>query len=152
MYRTLGPLPQKGPSAPLDLPQRRATVIEGTTRQDTGELNGHAKLNGNFDHHSKLRPTSLHAGMLATTSSSSSDLLTPTPEVPMSADPSSPGMTTTSQTMTSFPLSSAALAAGQGSAGAGSNWKKATRKLSLTGTMLGFSKKEKRKDKLGAIP
>jgi len=38
-----------------------------------------------------------------------------------------------------------------GSAGAGLNWKKATRKLSLTGTMLGFTKREKHKDKLGVI-
>ena len=137
-----------GPSGTFDLPQRRATVIEGTTRQGTDDLNGHAKLNGNFDHHSKPRPTSLHASMLATTSSSSSDLLTPMPGVPMSADPSLPGMTT----MTGSPSSSATLASGQGSVGAGSNWKKATRKLSLTGTMLGFAKKEKHKDKLGAIP
>ena len=44
-----------------------------------------------------------------------------------------------------------AVAADQGNVGSGSNWKKATRKLSLTGTMLGFAKKEKYKDKLGAI-
>ena len=131
-----------------------------TTGQDAGELNGHAKLNGDFDHHSRPRPNSVHADMLTTTSSSSSDLLTPMPGAPLdtntllSTDSSSSGMTTTSQTMISSPLSTVTTptsAADHGSVGAGSNWKKATRKLSLTGTMLGFTRKEKHKDKLGVI-
>ena len=126
-----------------------------TTGQEAGELNGHAKLNGDFNHHTKPRPNSAHAGMLKTTPSSSSDLLTPTPgapldtNVPLSADFPSSGMT--SQTMISSPLSTVTTPEDHGDIGAGSNWKKATRKLSLTGTMLGFTKKEKYKDKLGGI-
>jgi len=131
-----------------------------TKRQDAGELNGHAKLNGDFDYHSKPRPNSVHADMFAKTSSSSSDLLTPTPgapldtNAPLSTDSSSSGMTTGSQTMISSPLSTVTtptIAEDHGSVGAGSNWKKATKKLSLTGTMLGFAKREKHKDKLGGI-
>ena len=158
-HRTPRPLPQTRPSLPAEMSQRRATLISDTTGQVAGEFNGHAMFNGDFNYHSKPRPNSLHADMLASTSSSSSELLTPTPGAPSdttspSFDSSSSGMTTTSQTMVGSPLSTAttpATAAGQGSAGTGSNWKKATRKLSLTGTMLGFSKKEKYRDKLGAI-
>ena len=152
MHRIPEPPPQAGPSVPFDFPQRRATVIEGTSGRNAGELNGYAKLNGNFDHHSKPRPTSLHADMLATTSSSSSDLLTPRPGAPLDTNPPLSADPSSGMTMLSSPLSTTTLAAGQGDVGMGSNWKKATRKLSLTGTMLGFSKKEKHKDKLGAIP
>jgi len=130
-----------------------------TKCQDAGELNGHARLNGDFDHQSRPRPNSVHA-MFAKTSSSSSDLLTPTPgassdnNAPLSTDSSSSGMTTGSQTMISSPLSTVTTPTAvedHGSAGAESNWKKATKKLSLTGTMLGFAKREKHKDKLGGI-
>ena len=125
-----------------------------TTSQRTGELNGYAKLNGD---HSKPRPNSLHAGMFTRTSSSSSELLTPTVGAPLdtntppSADSSSSG---TSQLMISSPLANTTtptIATDQENTGAESSWKKATRKLSLTGTMLGFAKKEKYKDKLGGI-
>ena len=130
-----------------------------STSQDASELNGHAKLNGDFSHHSKPRPSSVHADMLTTTSSSSSDLLTPTPGAPLNinaplSNDSSSSWTTMSQTMISSPLSTVTMpptAADHESVGAGSNWKKATKKLSLTGTMLGFTKKEKHKDKLGVI-
>lgn len=113
--------------------------------------------NGDFDHHSRLRPNSLHADLLATTSSSSSDLLTAMPgapldaNAPLNADSPSPETMAMSQTMVGSPLSSVTVPS-QGSGAAESNWKRATRKLSLTGTMLGFAKKEKHKDKLGAIP
>lgn len=113
--------------------------------QRTG-LNGYAKFNGDIvSHYSKPRPNSLHADMLPTASSSSSELLTPTPgslgvdRPPLTADPvlsEATGMTTMEQ----------------GNGGAESNWKRATRKLSLTSAVLGFAKKEKHKDKLGGIP
>ncbi|KAF9649230.1 hypothetical protein BDM02DRAFT_1948203 [Thelephora ganbajun] len=156
-HRTSRLLPETRPPLPFDLPQR-AAVFADTTGQKTDELNGHAKPDGDTDHRS--RPNSLRADMFATNSSSSSELLTPTPGAPLetntppSADSSSSGMTTTSQMMVCSPLSNAAtptFGAGQGNVGAESNWKKATRKLSLTGTMLGFAKKEKHKDKLGGI-
>jgi ubiquitin carboxyl-terminal hydrolase 9/13 len=133
---------------PFDLPQRRATVVgDGTTGQKTG-LNGHAKLNGDVAvHYSKPRPSSLHADMLPTASSSSSELLTPTPgrpseanNLPLNAD-SLRSATTTAVTAT-----------GQEGSGAQSNWKRATRKLSLTSAVLGFAKREKHKDKLGVVP
>jgi ubiquitin carboxyl-terminal hydrolase 9/13 len=149
--RTSRPLPQTRPSLPLDSPRGRTTV-------KTGELNGHAKLNGDADRRSvPSRPSSLHADMLAanmfaTSSSSSSELLTPTPGDPLSAESPSSGMT--AMVSSSLPTGTTpTTAAGQGNGGGtGSNWKRATRKLSLTGTMLGFTKKEKHKDKLGAIP
>ena len=144
-YRMPRPLPQ-APSLPFDMPQRRATVVAGEADGRT-EFNGHAKLNGDItDQDSKLRPNSLHADMLMTTSSSSSDQLTPTPAAPgeasaplLGTDSSTSGIATTTAT-------------GQGTIGAGSNWRKATRKLSLSTTMLGFAKKEKHRDKLGGIP
>jgi len=160
MHRTPRPLPQTPPLLSPDSPQRRATVATDTTGQKAEEPNGHAKLNGDANHDSRPRPNSLYADALATASSSSSELLTPIPgapsdtNAPPSADSSSSGMTTISQSMINSPLSTvttAATAAGQGGVGTGSNWKKATRKLSLTSTMLGFTKKEKHKDKLGGI-
>ena len=150
-YRTPRPLSQPRPSFEVS---QRAT---GTAGRESGELNGHAKFNGDLNRRSKSRPNSLHGDMLATASSSSSDLLTPTtgapPDttLPPSADSSSSGMATASQTMVSSPLSTVTTAGDQGAVGAGSNWRKATKKLSLTGTMLGFSKKEKHRDKLGTI-
>lgn len=131
-----------------------------TMGQGMNELNGYARLNRDPDHDFKPRPNSLHADLLATSSSSSSDLLTPTPGAPLSvnappsANSSSSGMATTSQVMISSPLSAVTTptaGAGQGSAGVESNWKRATRKLSLTGTVLGFAKKEKHKDKLNGV-
>ncbi|KAF9785228.1 hypothetical protein BJ322DRAFT_1108684 [Thelephora terrestris] len=145
VHRTPRPLPQT-PSSALELPQRRATVVGGGTTGQKFELNGHAKPNGDVaDHHLKLRPNSLHADM--TTSSSSSEVLTPTPGAPLEPSPPLPD--------TEPPFSgttSGMTATEQENAVAESNWKKATRKLSLTGTMLGFTRKEKYRDKLGGIP
>ena len=81
MFWRSRPLPEPGPPLPIDFPQRRATVIADATGQYASELNGYAKLNGDLDHYSKPRPNSAHADMHATTSSSSSDLLTPAPAV-----------------------------------------------------------------------
>ena len=156
-YRASRPLPQPRPPLPVDLREERAATTTDTTGQGSGEWNGHAMPNGDFDHHARLRPNSLHADLLATTSSSSSDLLTAMPgappdaNAPLNADVPSPGMMSMSQTMIGSSLSSVT-APSQGSSGAESNWKRATRKLSLTSTMLGFAKKEKHKDKLGVIP
>lgn len=150
-YRSSGHLPQPKPSQPSEMPQRRATLIPHATDQMTDELNGYAKFNGDLSHYSKPRPNSLQADMFATPSSSSSELLTPTPgdpsetTSPPSVDSSSMG----SYTMINSPLSTVTTPSTE--AGQGSSWKKATRKLSLTGTMLGFSKREKYKDKLGGI-
>ena len=142
-HRLSKPSPQTRPPVPFE-PPRRATIIGETTGRKTTESHRHSKLNGDASHHSKPRPNSLHGDMLAKNSSSSSELLTPTLGAPLDAttppstDPLSSGVA-----MSSPPLS----ASGQ----TGSNWKKATRKLSLTGTMLGFSKKEKHRDRLGGI-
>ena len=150
VHRTPRSLPQPRPPPPFDLPHRRATVLADTTSQKIGELNGHARPNGNINY-SKPRPNSLHADIFTRTSSSSSELLTPTPGAPLETNaPPSTDSSSTSQTMGSS-VTTPVVAAGQGNTGAGSNWKKATRKLSLTGTMLGFAKKEKHKDKLGGI-
>jgi len=146
-HRASRPSPQTRPPLPFD-PPRRATTVGETTGRKTTESHRRSKLNGYVDHHSKPRPNSLHGDMLAKNSSSSSELLTPTLGAPLDAttppstDPPSSGMA-----MSSPPLSSMSAASGQ----AGSNWKKATRKLSLTGTMLGFAKKEKHRDRLGGI-
>lgn len=151
-HRPPRPSPQTRPPVPYE-PPRRATIVGETTGRKTTESHRHSKLNGDANHHSKQRPNSLHGGMLATnSSSSSSELLTPTLGAPLdvstppSADPPLSGMTTSSP-----PLSAMSAVSGQGGVGAGSNWKKATRKLSLTGTMLGFAKKEKHRDRLGGI-
>jgi len=146
-HRTSRPLPQTRPPVPFD-PPRRATVVGETTGRKTTESHRHSKPNGDANHHSKPRPNSLHGDMLATNSSTSSELLTPTLGAPLdvsalpNADPPSSGVTASSP-----PLSAMSAASGQ----AGLNWKKATRKLSLTGTMLGFAKKEKHRDRLGGI-
>lgn len=141
--------PRPLPQVPLDLPQRRATVVgDGTRDQKTDQLNGHTELNGEAaGPHLKPRPNSLRADMLPTASSSSSELLTPTPEhpveainSPLSADLSTSGMT------------AGAIVTGQGDVEASSNWKKAARKLSLTSAMLGFAKRDKHREKLGGIP
>lgn len=147
VHRTPRPLPQT-PSSPFEFTQRRATVAGGdTTVEKTDELNGHAKPNGDLaNHHLKLRPNSLHADMLATASSSASELLTPTPAAPSEAQPLLGADLPLSGTTTDIATTE------QESVGAESGWKKATRKLSLTGTMLGFTKKEKYRDKLGGIP
>lgn len=144
---TLRTLPQ-APSIPFEMSHRRATVVEGgVVSQKTDGTNGHIRLNGHVaNHHTKPRPNSLHADMLPTASSSASELLTPTLGAQLDTNP--------------YPLNAESPLSGvtdvnateQGSGGAESNWRKATRKLSLTGTMLGFSKKEKHKDKLGGIP
>ena len=143
VHRTPRPLPQPH-WLPFDLPQRRATVVgDGATDQKTDGLNGHAKLNGDVaERHSKPRPNSLRADMLPTASSSSSELLTPTPGHPLEA--SDPPLSADSSTSVA--------AAGQGGVGAPLNWKKATRKLSLTSAMRGFAKRERHRDKLGGVP
>ena len=144
---TLRPLPQAA-STPFEMSHRRATVVEGgVVSQKANGANGHIGLNGHAaNHHTKPRSNSLHADMLSTASSSASELLTPTPEAQLDTNPHPPNADSLLSGTTDVNTTE------QGNGGAESNWRKATRKLSLTGTMLGFSKKEKHKDKLGGIP
>lgn len=134
VHRTRRPL-QFLPS--IELPQRRATVVGGgDTSQKNNELNGHAKSNGDLaGRNSKPRPSSLHANMM--TSSTSSELLTPTPERPFEVtDPPMNADSSTAMNVT-------------GHGGVGTHLRNAKRKLSLT---IGLVRKEKHKEKLGGIP
>ena len=133
------------PRLPFNVSERRATVVgDGTTDQKT-ELNGHAKLNGDVaGHHPRPRPSSLHADMLPTASSSSSELLTPTPGHPL--EDNNPLLSAGPSTSVA---TSAVTTTGQGDAGDQPSWR---RKLSITSGFLPFTKKEKHKERAVVIP
>jgi len=117
------PDPPQTPDTPLTAPEIRKETIALHENLLTTSENGHRK-----------RPSSAHANVgpgFAMTHSLSS---TPTNEAmhPLSVSADYKPMTN-----------------GSNSHG---TWKRATRKLSLTGTMLGFGKKEKHRDRLGGLP